>query len=63
RLAIECQSYTWHSGQEAWERDVDRLSKLHRLGWIAHLVKNRDLDEDPDGTLNRIWALYQQRAA
>jgi len=47
KIAIECQSYEWHSGRQSWERDIERHNRLQSLGWIIVYVTWHDLQYRP----------------
>jgi hypothetical protein len=34
KIGIEADSYKWHSGRQAFERDRARISEFASLGWI-----------------------------
>lgn len=54
RLAIEADSYRFHSGREAWESDINRRGDLVALGWQIIQVTWRQLEQDPIGVVERI---------
>ena len=35
RLAIEADSFRWHSGRETWQRDLSRQNLLVLRGWTV----------------------------
>jgi very-short-patch-repair endonuclease len=35
KIAIECDSYTWHTDRAAFDRDRERDAELQALGWIV----------------------------
>lgn len=46
KVAIEVEGYRWHSGRQAFERDLARRSRLAALGWrVVHVTSRRLLDE------------------
>ena len=47
RIAIEADSYRWHGGRSAWERDLARRTKLAAGGWLVLHFSWRDLTERP----------------
>lgn len=53
-VAIEAQSFGWHSDRQAWERDRVRISELSSLGWRVIEVTWRQLDEAPDKLASRV---------
>lgn len=35
RIAVECQSWSWHGDQDAFRKDVRRLTRMTTSGWIV----------------------------
>ena len=59
KLIVEADSYRWHSGKRAWQRDIERRNQLTTLGWqIVHVTWD-DLIRRPQATLARIRAMTQ----
>jgi hypothetical protein len=56
KVAIECQSYDWHSGRRGWERDIERHNRLQSLGWIIVYVTWFDLQYRPNIIAERVHA-------
>jgi REase_MTES_1575 len=54
KLGIECDSYTFHSGREAWEADLARRNKLTLMGWYIIHVTWRQLTTCPYKVLAEI---------
>lgn len=54
KVAIECQSYEWHSGRQNWEKDIDRHNRLQSLGWIIVYVTWEDLQHRPNIVAERV---------
>jgi REase_MTES_1575 len=54
KLGIECDSYKFHSGREAWEANLARRNKLTLLGWYIIHVTWRQLTTRPDKVLDEI---------
>lgn len=54
RIAIEAQSVTFHSGREAWERDLRRQTKLAAAGWLVLYFTYRQMTQEPDFVINEI---------
>jgi hypothetical protein len=53
-LGIECDSYGFHSGREAWEANLARRNQLTLMGWyIIHLTW-RQVKSRPDKALDEI---------
>lgn len=53
-VAIEADSYRFHSGREAWESDLVRRSDLTALGWLVIHVTYRQLQSQMDEVVARI---------
>jgi very-short-patch-repair endonuclease len=45
KIAVEVESYRWHSGRQAWHRDLARRNDLIALGWTVLHVTKEDVDE------------------
>lgn len=59
KLIVEADSYRWHSGRKAWQRDIERRNQLTALGWqIIHITWD-ELTRKPTATLARIRNLMQ----
>ena len=43
RVAVEADSFRWHSSRHAWERELERRNGLQKLGWVVVHVTDRDL--------------------
>jgi very-short-patch-repair endonuclease len=54
KVALEADSYRFHSGRQAWERDIDRRGELTALGWKVLNVTWRQLEQDPKGVVERV---------
>lgn len=59
KLIVEADSYRWHSGKRAWQRDMERRNQLTELGWQIIHITWEDLTRRPQETLTRIRALLQ----
>lgn len=53
-IAIEGQSYRWHSDRRDWEGDRARLGELASLGWLVIEVTWRQLHDSPEEVAARI---------
>ena len=62
-IAIEVQSYRWHSSRAAWRKDMERLNRLQALGWIVIQVTYDDLECRPESVLRRIRDAINVRKA
>lgn len=60
-VAVEAQSYTWHSSRQSWERDIDKSNELTALGWTVIYVTWSDLRDDIDATVHRLRDLLLPR--
>ncbi|MEA2452300.1 MAG: hypothetical protein QOG04_1010 [Actinomycetota bacterium] len=54
KVAIEADSYSFHSGRHAWEADLDRRSALTSLGWLVIHVTYRQMQSGMDAVAGRI---------
>jgi very-short-patch-repair endonuclease len=63
RLVVEFDSYTWHSGREAFEADRRRDQDLLAAGYRVIRVTARQLDRDPYAVVARIAAALAVLAA
>lgn len=53
-VAIEADSYRWHSGRHAWEADRKRTSELSSRGWRVIQVTWIQLKYEPEAVIDRI---------
>jgi very-short-patch-repair endonuclease len=44
KVAVEVDSYRWHSGRDAWRRDLARRNDLIALGWTVLHATKEDVD-------------------
>ena len=56
RLIIEAHSYRFHSGRQAWDKDVQRDKKLRRLGWRLLYLTYEDIIKRPEQVVADIRA-------
>lgn len=56
KVAIEADSYSFHSGRQAWESDLERRGEITALGWLVIHVTHRQMLGDLDAVINRIRA-------
>ena len=61
KIALECESYEFHSGRTAWKLDVTRLNEVTSLGWIVQRGTNEDAD-DPTALVRRLQRLLRERS-
>lgn len=54
KVAIEADSYMFHSGRDAWESDLDRRSALTAMGWLVIHVTHRQMRSGMDVVVKRI---------
>lgn len=52
-IAIEVQSYEFHSERESWANDQTRLDRLYSSGWKPRLVTKEDI-ESPERILSEL---------
>jgi very-short-patch-repair endonuclease len=45
RIAVEVDGYRWHSGRQAWHRDLARRNDLLALGWTVVHATKEDVDD------------------
>jgi very-short-patch-repair endonuclease len=62
KVAIEVQSYRWHSSWAARLSDMERLNRLQALGWIIIQVTYEDLERRGDTVAQRIRAALDARS-
>ncbi len=60
-VAIEADSYRWHSGRSAWEHDLDRRTELAAAGWLVLHFSWRDLVERPQFVVTQVERTIQIR--
>jgi len=53
-VGVEADSYRWHSGRAAFERDRARISEFASLGWIIIQTTAREIRRHPDRVANRL---------
>ena len=54
KVAIEADSYKFHSGRNAWESDLTRRNLLTSLGWLVIHVTYRQMGSDMDEVVRRV---------
>ena len=54
KVGVEADSYAWHSGRDAFERDRTRISEFASLGWIIIQTTLREIRRHPDRVANRL---------
>lgn len=62
RVAIEADSYRWHSGKRAWSHDLARRNRLTALGWLVLNVTHEDLIERPRVVVDHIHRSLEGRS-
>jgi very-short-patch-repair endonuclease len=62
KVGVECQSWRWHSSNEAQHRDARRRGRLRLLGWEIVDVWWSDL-QHPDRILAEVTYLLKTRSA
>lgn len=53
KVAIEADSYEFHSGREAWESDLRRRNALTALGWLVIHATYRQMMSDMESVVAR----------
>lgn len=61
KIAIEIQSYRWHSSWASQRSDMERLNRLQALGWMIIQVTFEDLECRPATVAQRIREALDQR--
>ena len=56
RLAIEAQSWRWHSGPAAYSRDIGRKNAIEAIGWDLLLVTWHEIERNWKGFTDRVRA-------
>ena len=54
KVAIEADSYTFHSGRDAWEAGLARRNALTSLGWLVIHVTYRQMESDMAEVAERV---------
>lgn len=54
KVAIEADSYTFHSGRAAWESDLVRRSAITAMGWLVIHVTHRQMESGFDEVVQRV---------
>jgi very-short-patch-repair endonuclease len=62
KIAIEAQSYSWHSDRHSWERDRARVSELASVGRLVIEVTWRQLSDDPGAVVARLSRALELRS-
>ena len=60
RLILEVDSFRFHSGRQAWDRDRERRNALTALGWIVLQVTSKMLDQQKDQLLRDLARAYNR---
>ena len=63
RVAVETDSWTWHRGRTAFERDRERDAILAAAGYTTLRFTDRQLDLAPRTVVKALTAALQRRAA
>jgi hypothetical protein len=53
-VGVEADSFQWHSGRVAFERDRARISEFASLGWIIIQTTYREMRQHPHRVANRL---------
>jgi very-short-patch-repair endonuclease len=54
KVAVEADSYAFHSGRRQWESDLARRNRLTALGWLVIHVTYRQMQSDMDDVVRRL---------
>lgn len=54
RVAIEVESFRFHSGKRKWQMDLSRRNQLTALGWLVLHITRDDLLYHPDETIRAL---------
>jgi very-short-patch-repair endonuclease len=60
-VGVEADSYAFHTGREAFERDRRRLSEFASLGWIIIQTTSREIEFQPERPARRLRRALEQR--
>jgi hypothetical protein len=60
-IGVEADSYAWHSGREAFERDRARISELASLGWTIIQTTHREMKRHPGRVAARLNMAFSLR--
>jgi very-short-patch-repair endonuclease len=63
RVAVETDSWRWHRGRAAFERDRERDAVLAAAGWRTLLFTDRQIEFAEAGVVRALRAALMQRAA
>lgn len=56
KVAVEADSYRWHSGRAAWEKDKRRARILRNAGWEVVTVTARDLNNQREEVIVDLYS-------
>lgn len=60
RLILEVDSFRFHSGRRAWDRDRERRNALTALGWVVLHVTSKMLDEQREALMRDLARAYHR---
>ena len=61
QVAVEADSYRWHSGRRAWQMDRIRDLSLRAAGWDVLYLTNQDVTERPEQVKADIRTLLRRK--
>lgn len=61
RIALEAQSATWHLGREAWQRDLQRQTRLAAAGWVVLYFTYQQIRSEPGYVIEQIRSALLSR--
>ena len=62
KVAVEADSYRWHTGRGAWERELERRNEMQRLGWLIIHVTKKDIQKRPGSVIDDLGSALKRRA-
>lgn len=61
KVAVETDSWKWHSQRRVWERDQRKNNFLQEQGWVVLRFTWRQIIETPDEVIREVWAVLAPR--
>lgn len=63
KIAIEVDSYRWHSGRASWQKDLTRRIEFTRLGWAVLHITPEDIVRRARATAESLRRALVDRSA
>jgi len=60
RVIVEAEGFQFHSGREAWERDIARYNRFQIHGWTLLRVTQSDLEDGGEEFASAVSRALQQ---